>query len=152
VVSGIWCFHSSGYEENCLLGYNAVKSIESQSTFERKLSPPSSGLKNKPSKISAWKQVARRRYILPGTSVEFQLHGLISQKIVLFNGRTVGEGQGHGRSERYFILGAGRRESNMLLEGRQSLLLRPSENDSSYVKTLEWFDIVAWDQRCRISV
>jgi hypothetical protein len=34
--------YSGGYEESYLLGYNAVWSVESQSTFWRNMSPPSS--------------------------------------------------------------------------------------------------------------
>jgi hypothetical protein len=40
-------------EELYLLRYNAVQSIESQPTFRRNISPPSSGSKNKPSKKSS---------------------------------------------------------------------------------------------------
>jgi hypothetical protein len=41
------------FEELYLLGYNAMHSVESQPTFRRNMSPPSSGSKNKPSnKIS----------------------------------------------------------------------------------------------------
>jgi hypothetical protein len=29
--------HSGGYEEYCLLGYNAVQSVECQSTFRRNI-------------------------------------------------------------------------------------------------------------------
>jgi hypothetical protein len=38
------------FEEFCLLGYNPVYSVESQPTFRRNMSPPSSGSKYKPSK------------------------------------------------------------------------------------------------------
>jgi hypothetical protein len=38
------------FEEYCLLGYNAVQSVESQQTFRRNVSPPSSGSKDKASK------------------------------------------------------------------------------------------------------
>jgi hypothetical protein len=46
-------------EECYLLGYSAVQSVESQLTFRRNISAPSSG-SNKPSKIPARKQVAKR--------------------------------------------------------------------------------------------
>jgi hypothetical protein len=39
--------HSGGFEGFCLLGYNAVYSVESQSMFRRNISPPSSGSKSK---------------------------------------------------------------------------------------------------------
>jgi hypothetical protein len=55
----IWGSHSGGYENFYLLGYNTVQSIESQPTFRMNTSPSSSELKNKPSKIPAWRQVAR---------------------------------------------------------------------------------------------
>jgi hypothetical protein len=42
-------------EEYYLLGYNTMKSVESQATFRRNISPPSSRSKNKPSKKQAWK-------------------------------------------------------------------------------------------------
>jgi hypothetical protein len=54
-----WGSHTIGYEVLYLLTYNAVYSVESQPTFRRNISPPSSG-SNKPSKIPAWKQVASR--------------------------------------------------------------------------------------------
>jgi hypothetical protein len=41
------------YEEYYLLWYNAVYSVESQPTFRRNISPPSSGSKNKQSKKPA---------------------------------------------------------------------------------------------------
>jgi hypothetical protein len=41
-------------EELHLLGYNAVQSGESQRTFRRNISPPSSRFKSKPRKKSAW--------------------------------------------------------------------------------------------------
>jgi hypothetical protein len=34
-------------EEFCLLGYNAVRSVENQSMFQGNIPPPSSGSKNK---------------------------------------------------------------------------------------------------------
>jgi hypothetical protein len=54
-------------EEFCLLGYDAVSSVESQSTFRRNMSPPSSGSKNKlskkPAETSLDFQRTIRRYI-----------------------------------------------------------------------------------------
>jgi hypothetical protein len=41
-------------EEVYLLGYTAVKSVESQPTFRRSLSPAFSGQKNKPCEKPAW--------------------------------------------------------------------------------------------------
>jgi hypothetical protein len=49
----MWGSHSGGYEQNYLLGYNAVWSVESQPTLRRNISPPSSEAKNKQSKIEA---------------------------------------------------------------------------------------------------
>jgi hypothetical protein len=45
--------HSGDYEEFYLLGYNDVSSVESQQTFRRNMSPPSSESKNNPSKKQA---------------------------------------------------------------------------------------------------
>jgi hypothetical protein len=52
-------------EEFYLLGYNAVRSVESQPTFRRNMLPPSSWSKYKPSKKLAWKQMASRAIGLP---------------------------------------------------------------------------------------
>jgi hypothetical protein len=71
----------------CLLGYTAVRSAESQPTFQWNISPPSLGSKNKPSKIPTWKHVAtfRMRYVPPKRRLTFNgLNDAISQNIVLF--------------------------------------------------------------------
>jgi hypothetical protein len=47
------CYRSGGHDVFCLLGYNAVQSIESQPTFRRNMSPPSSGSEKEPSKKPA---------------------------------------------------------------------------------------------------
>jgi hypothetical protein len=38
--------YGGGYEEACLLRYNAIQSVESQPTFRRNTSPPYSRLKS----------------------------------------------------------------------------------------------------------
>jgi hypothetical protein len=48
--------HNGAPDECYILGYNTVSSAESQPTFRRNIPSPSSGLKNKPSKIPAGKQ------------------------------------------------------------------------------------------------
>jgi hypothetical protein len=48
-------------KEFYLLGYNTMKSAERQSTFQRNISSPFSGLKNKLSKKLARKHVASMR-------------------------------------------------------------------------------------------
>jgi hypothetical protein len=55
IICRIWGSHSGGYEEYHHLGYNAVQSVDSQPTFRRNISPPSSGPKHKPSKKATWK-------------------------------------------------------------------------------------------------
>jgi hypothetical protein len=59
----IWGSHSGGYEEFCLLGYNAVYSTEGQGMFRRNILPPSWWLKSEQagSKEAQW---TTRRYIL----------------------------------------------------------------------------------------
>jgi hypothetical protein len=74
--SRIWGFHSGGYEECHLLGYDAVQSVELQPTFRRNLSPlPPSFGRSLPT--SSWKftspvfhstQTAPFRVITPGLS------------------------------------------------------------------------------------
>jgi hypothetical protein len=48
------------------VGYNTVQYVKKQSVFLRKVSPPSSGSKNKPMKLPVGKQVASRASILLG--------------------------------------------------------------------------------------
>jgi hypothetical protein len=97
----IWCSHSSGYEEFYLLGYNAVQSVENQLMIRRNTSLPSSGSKTRPSKkpelrlqlastlLLAWLSLlyCRWRWHVPSKrrSTFNGLHGVISQKIELFN-------------------------------------------------------------------
>jgi hypothetical protein len=57
---GFVVFHSSGYEEYYLLGYNGMWSVENQLTLQRYIPLPSSEVKNKLSKKWARKQVASR--------------------------------------------------------------------------------------------
>jgi hypothetical protein len=87
------------FEGFCRLGYNAVKFVESQQTFRRKMSPPSSELKNKPrnQREIMWKTCFHAGFLAyssilkmeatcsPEMSVDFSgLHGVISQEIVFF--------------------------------------------------------------------
>jgi hypothetical protein len=44
-VCTIWGSHSGGYEEFCVLKYNAVQSVESQRMFRKNTLPPTSGPK-----------------------------------------------------------------------------------------------------------
>jgi hypothetical protein len=75
--------HSRYYEEYCLMGSNAVYSVERQPTFRKNLSHPSSGWQ-KPRNIPAWKHV-ERQYFLPKRRLTFNgLQCVISQKITLF--------------------------------------------------------------------
>jgi hypothetical protein len=69
-------------EEYHLLGYNALKSVESQPAFRRNISPPSSGLKNKRTRNQ---RESTCRYVPLKPRLTFNvLHGVISQKTVLF--------------------------------------------------------------------
>jgi hypothetical protein len=76
------------HTEFCLLGYNAVLSVESHPTFRRNMSPPSLGSKNNEGETSV-KQVSNRALLATCCSTETSddingLHGVISQKIGLF--------------------------------------------------------------------
>jgi hypothetical protein len=62
-----------------LLRYNVIYSVESQPTFRRNISLPSSGSNDKPSKKESCKQVARRRKCRTFN----RLHGVVSQKVEL---------------------------------------------------------------------
>jgi hypothetical protein len=71
-----------GNEEFQLLGYNPVQSVESQRTFRSNMSPPSSGMKSKPTlQPGIWGGrlvPAKRLFTFNG------LHRIISQKIEIF--------------------------------------------------------------------
>jgi hypothetical protein len=60
-------------EESYFLVYYALQPVESQATFQRNVSPPSSDPNNKPSKKPAWKQAASR-----------PLHINTKRKLILF--------------------------------------------------------------------
>jgi hypothetical protein len=87
----IWGSHNCGYEDFCLLGYNAVHFVESKLTFQKNMSPPSSGSKNKPRKQMTSKMVSCFAYASTlkmdatcssVTQLSFNgLHGVISYKI-----------------------------------------------------------------------
>jgi hypothetical protein len=59
------------HEEVYLLGYIAVYSVESQPTFQRNMSLPSSGSKKGPSKKPAWQA---QQLCLTDTTVQKDLH------------------------------------------------------------------------------
>jgi hypothetical protein len=74
-------------KSSCLLDYNGVQSVESEPTFRRNISPPSSGVKNKPSKkpTTRFQTGSRLTQFSTMTMEERQLtinrlHGVVSQK------------------------------------------------------------------------
>jgi hypothetical protein len=84
----IWGFHSGGYEEYHLLGYDAVQSVELQPTFRRNISPPSSRSKKASTCLLAeiifwpWRW---GRYVPSKRRLQLnRLQGVISQKMILF--------------------------------------------------------------------
>jgi hypothetical protein len=94
----IWGSHSSGYEEFYLLGHYTLQSSDSQPTFQRKISPLSSGTRNNmPSTLCfllascwflAWLSLwhsRRKWYIPPECWLIFTgLYGITSHKRELF--------------------------------------------------------------------
>jgi hypothetical protein len=98
----LWC------EEFYLLGYNSVYPVESQPTFRRHISSPSSGSKNTQSKlclpsVSRWflalfilRTWRWRRHIPPKHRLTFNgLYDVISQNIKLCNSKYVLENKGN---------------------------------------------------------
>jgi hypothetical protein len=91
MIGWIWATRSSGYEEFCLLGCNAVQSVESQVPFRKTIWPPSSGSNKHDTSVKAgdkhllaliqpWKW---RQYVPPKCWLTFsRLHVIRSKKTV----------------------------------------------------------------------
>jgi hypothetical protein len=78
ILSNVGFYKTLDSEEFHIVGYNAMKSVEIQSTIRRKMSPSSSESKSEPSKNPVWSKL-QLNFNGP--------HGVIFQKIELWNHR-----------------------------------------------------------------